>query len=62
MSKVIGYEVQEDCTLGYHNFEYEERIMIDEHCEDHDWPGIVWYETYPQIFKPIYSPDKNTQP
>lgn len=56
--EIIGYKVQEECTLSYKNYEYDEKIYIDEHEEDQDWPGIVWYDNYPQIFKPIFPPQK----
>lgn len=51
---LIGYEVQENCQLNSHNFEAGEKIIIEDHCEDSDWPGINWYDNYPQIFEPIY--------
>lgn len=54
-NNIIGYRVLEDCTLDCTNFEYEEEIIIADHCEDYDWKGTDWYDKYPQIFEPIYA-------
>lgn len=50
---IKGYRVNQDCTLDYTNFEQGEEIIIADHCEDNDWKGTEWYDSFPQIFEPI---------
>lgn len=52
---IIAFEVQEDCTLDYTNFEGGETIEIPLDDCPNDWKGIEWFEKYPQIFKPVYA-------
>jgi hypothetical protein len=51
---IIGYRCIADCTLEYTNFEMEEEIIIEDHCEDTDWKGVLFYENHPYEFEPIY--------
>ena len=55
MKQIIGYKVNQDCTLDYTNFEAGDEIIIEDWCEGSNWKGTEWYDSFPQIFEPIYA-------
>jgi hypothetical protein len=52
--ETIGWKVSQDCTLECNNYETGDEILIPdgEYCPN-DWPGIVFFEEFPQIFTPF---------
>lgn len=51
--KHIGYAVLADCTLDYTDFEEGQEIIFAG-LNDNEWKGTGFFDTYPNIFKPIY--------
>jgi len=60
-TKVIGYTVITDELKNYWE---GETIIIEDSCNDYDWPGTDFFDKHPEWFAPINKkqPTKTTQP